>query len=82
MSNRYAVLFSLMPGQSIVGTLNVTSPGWQGILVWVPEPITLGVLSYGSESVTLMPAGTYGFTKTVTNTSPSIMLAFIEWSLI
>jgi hypothetical protein len=80
MSNSIGPAFSLSPGQTIGLELSWNNPGWQGILVWVPQPLEAATISFGSQAVTLNANGTFSFLQNFTNDTGSVIDIMFQWS--
>jgi hypothetical protein len=80
MSNSIGPAFSLSPGQTIGLELGWSNPGWQGLLIWVPQPQQAASVSYGNQAVVLNPDGTFSFDETFTNNSDSVIDIMFQWA--
>jgi hypothetical protein len=80
MSNSIGPAFSLSPGETIGLELGWNNPGWQGILVWVPQPLEAATVSFGSQSVILNANGTFSFGQNFTNDTDSVIDIMFQWS--
>lgn len=82
MSSSISGLISMNPGA--VGNFFVKSnnPGWQGIYVWAPQPMSTGNFSYEFSRVVLNGDGTYSFFQKITNLGAVPISFQIQYTLL
>lgn len=81
MSSELGPSVSINAGATIFGfEVYGTSPGWQGILVWVPHAQQVSTLNYDSEYVALESDGTFHFGKNITNNTGTTIDFDVEYT--
>jgi hypothetical protein len=82
MSSSIGGLISMNPGA--VGNFFVKSnnPGWKGIYLWTPQPMSTGIFSYEFSRVVLNGDGTYSFWQKITNLGGVPITFQIEYTVL